>query len=333
MDPAVPNPVVDPAIDPAPTADEPKPVDPQPEDITGKVIPNEDPVVDPAPVEPAGDDPDPAVTPPTEPGTEPVVETPETPADPGEESAEAVPPVPASPVEPAAPSQATVVPDPGEYKPNDYSFQVTLADGERQRIRSPEEAEAIAKNPDNFKTPAQLLEFIRKTTRMENNLEADKRDYDTKKTQHDEYVAQEQVRNETLDGWVKEIDYLAETGKLPKVAAQYKNADWADPEVAKQPGVKEQLDLLQYVQEENSRREKAGLPPIRSMEQGYYQMMDDKRSKTDQANDQAAAEARKARGAMVGGATGAQPTTLPKDVIAGEGGSLSDLNSYSLNNV
>src|ERR1700741_82746 len=67
------------------------------------------------------------------------------------------------------PAPVITVEDTGEYKPADYSFEVTLKDGKTVKVSTTEEAEKLADNPDNFETPKQLMDFINKQNKMARN--------------------------------------------------------------------------------------------------------------------------------------------------------------------
>lgn len=163
------------------------------------------------------------------------------------------------------PESLVTVADPGEYQPADYSFEVTLSDGKTVKVTSPEEADKLADDPDNFETPRQLSDFLKKSVSMSNKLERDKEKWEAQKATFDEQTEAENDRKENIDNIANEIGYLVSEGLLPEVAEEYKTANWQDPEVAKQPGVKEQLALLDYMVKENTKREKAKIKPLTSM--------------------------------------------------------------------
>ena len=223
------------------------------------------------------------------------------------------------------PAPVITVEDPGEYKPADYSFEVTLKDGKTVKVSTTEEAEKLADDPDNFETPKQLMDFINKQNKMARNLERDYEKWESQKKTFTEQLETETQRRETIDTYVSEFSYLVSKGLIPAVAKEYLDADWSDPEVAKQPGVKEQLALLDYMVKENAIRAKAHVKPITSIVDAYnawqldadHQKEESKRKETEEA-EKAAGEARKAAGARVAGVSPAnQGTYVPKGIAVG----------------
>ncbi len=222
-------------------------------------------------------------------------------------------------VAPEAPDvpQNTVA-DPGEYKPADYSFEVTLADGKKVTIKTPEDAEKLAEDADNFETPAQLMDFINKQNKMNRQLE---RDYEKWEAQHktfSEQVENESQRREQVESYISEFQYLVGKGLLPSVPQRFAQANWSDPEVAKQPGVKEQLALIKYMDKENGIREKAGIKPLTSIVDAFNAWQLENEHKAAFNENKAAGEARKAAGAKVAGVSPAQQGGyVPKGIAVG----------------
>lgn len=239
----------------------------------------------------------------TEPKTEAVVEEPEY-----------TEPVPALTVE-----------DPGEYKPADYSFEVTLKGGKTVKVSTPEEADKLSEDPENFETPKQLMDFITKSNKMHRQLDKDYDEWEKKHKTFSEQLETETQRRETIDGYVGEFQYLVSKGKLPAIAKEYVDADWSDPEIAKQPGVKEQIAILNYMAKENEVRAKAGVKPITSIVDAYNAWREDEGVKQEEADrkaqeeaDKAAGEARKAASARVAGVSPTnQGTYVPKGIAVG----------------
>jgi hypothetical protein len=121
------------------------------------------------------------------------------------------------------------------------------------------------------------------------------------------------------------MNYLETEGKLPKVDPKYKDANWEDPAIRQQPGIKERMDLLEYRTGKNQERARLGLPQMSVLEAMTQRMLDGQQAaESDKKNK--AGEARKAAGAMVGGAAPSAPSNIPNDLIVGEGGSIRDLN-------
>lgn len=229
------------------------------------------------------------------------------------------------PVEFSQPQSLVTVADPGDYQPADYSFEVTLADGNKVKVTSPEEADKLADDPDNFETPRQLSDFLKKSVSMSNKLERDKEKWEAQKATFDEQTEAENDRQKNIDSIANEIGYLVSEGLLPEVAEEYKTANWQDPEVAKQPGVKEQMALLDYMVKENAKREKAGIKPLTSMLDAYngWSRTEEQRKAADTAkaaNDekQKQGDARRAASSRVASVSPSnQAAYVPKGIAVG----------------
>lgn len=209
--------------------------------------------------------------------------------------------------------------DPGEFEPSDHSFQITLADGKTKTVKTPEDADKIAEDPDNFETPKQLLDFIRKAEKMERQQDKEREEHDAKVEEHNKQKQAEQERRETVESLTSEFLYLENKGLLPKVSKANRNADWSDPEVMKQPGVKEQIDLLNYMVKENEVRIKAGVKPFGSALDAFNAWQLDTDRQKQEKETKAQGEARKAAGARVAGSSPAQQGTyVPKGIAVGD---------------
>lgn len=216
------------------------------------------------------------------------------------------------------PEPAVTVENPGDYTPKDYSFKVTLADGKTRTISTPEEADKIAEDADNFETPAQLMDFIRKSQKMENSLEKDREKYEEDKAKYDEQLKSETERRETVNAIANEFEYLESKGLLPPTPAQYKNADWSDPDVAKQPGVVEKIELLNYMVRENEARAKAGVQPLTSVIDALNAFEADEDRQTKETERKESGERRKAAGSRVAGVSPSrQSPYVPKGIAVG----------------
>lgn len=218
------------------------------------------------------------------------------------------------------PIPALTVEDPGEYKPTDHSFEVTLKGGKTVKVKTPEDAEKLADDPENFETPAQLMQFINKQNKMNINLDRDYDKWQTQKKTFDEQSATETQRAETINTLASEFKYLEDKGLVPKVAKEYRDADWSDPEVLKQPGVKEQVELLNYMVKENEVRLKAGVKPITSVVDALnaWKLENGDKVKEREEKAKAAGQARKAAGARVSGVSPAQQGSfVPKGIAVG----------------
>lgn len=219
------------------------------------------------------------------------------------------------------PAPVVTVTDPGEYKPADYSFEVTLKDGKTHKVGSPEEAEKLADDPDNFETPKQLMDFINKSQRMSAKLDRDHDKWTDQKQLFDSQTETETERMETVNNMAAEFEYLISKGLLPPVADEYKSVDWQNPEVRKQPGVKEQTQLLDYMIKENAAREKAGVRPLNSVIDAFNAWTLENGKSSAQESEKKAGEARKAAGARVAGVSPSQQVPyVPKGIAVGRTG-------------
>lgn len=224
------------------------------------------------------------------------------------------------------------VEDPGDYQPADYSFDVVTYDAEGNnpkihKIKTPEDADKLLEDDPNFGSAKNLLDFQRRVSKMENNLDRDKEKWQEKS---DLYKKQGEVAREraaTVERIANGINYLVSKGKLPKVDAKYANADWSDPQVAKQPGVKEQLALLDYMVKENKVRAKAGVELLTGAVDTYNAMMQDDKYQEAVKTKQQAGEQRKKNGGKVAGTTTSPRAVAPKGIAVGRGGALRDLDS------
>lgn len=230
------------------------------------------------------------------------------------------------------PAPVAEIQDPGDFVPGDYSFEVITYDEEGKhpkthKITSLEQWEELVDSDPNYGTSGALLKAQRLATKMELGQERDERDWKAKKDEFDKYASENKARIDYINNIGAEINYLVSKGKLPKVESKYASADWSDPEVAKQPGVKEQLELLGYMRKENDARRRAGLKSEVNAIDAYNAMLLDKRESQTKDARKAAAEARKVAGSRVASQTPApMSTSAPEGISIGRGGSLRDLN-------
>lgn len=226
----------------------------------------------------------------------------------------------------------TTIEDPGEFTVPDVAFEVTVYDdegknGKTVKISSVDDWDNLLDKDPNLGTAAALMKAQREATKMENKLDRAQEDWQKQKTEYESQMEVEQQRIDTTNAWVNEINYLVQSGDLPKVDAKYKDADWSDPEIAKQDGVKEQIELLKFMRNENKAREKASLKPITSVIDAFnaFERKSSKTKTTEQ--NKARGEARKAAGAKVAGVSPAPVSNAPKGVAVGRAGNLNDLGS------
>lgn len=222
--------------------------------------------------------------------------------------------------------------DPGDFVPANYSFSVTVYTGEEGKekaktvtIRSVEDAERLLEEDPSFGSSKGFVDFNRKVMRLESNLERDEREHKALKDAYDDQQKGIEAQQERVNTIANEIEYLVSKEKLPKIADKYKNANWADSAVAKQPGVKEQLALIKYMNKENIERRKLGLSPMGALD-AYNQMQAEVSDKRKAENRVTSAEARKQAGGRVSGVNPAPVGAgAPKGIAVGRGGSLRDL--------
>jgi hypothetical protein len=107
-------------------------------------------------------------------------------------------------------------------------------------------------------------------------------------------------------------------GYIPKIDPKYLDADWSDPGIAKQDGVKEQIELLNYMVKENEARLKAKVKPLVSIVDTFNAWQLDTGRQKEEAEAKAAAEARKEAGARVAGVSpSSQGSYVPKGIAVG----------------
>ena len=215
------------------------------------------------------------------------------------------------------PEPVVTVEDPGDFVPKDYSFDIKVGD-KNITVTSVEQAEKIAEDNAEDLDAKSLLKLIKESNKMALAIERDEKEHDEKKTAFNDQKQNVAEQNERIATIVKEFDYLIGKGKLPAIEDKYKNADWSDPEIAKQPGIKEQKELLTYMEKENGIRTKAGLNPMTSILEAYSAWQLDSDKKTQVETDKAAGEARKQAGARVS-STSQNPaaSTAPSGIAVG----------------
>lgn len=208
--------------------------------------------------------------------------------------------------------------DPGEYKPADYSFEVEIK-GKTVKVTSAEQADQLADDNADDLDARTLGKLIREGLKIDTKLEKDKAAWDVKKATYDTQKQLEDERQENVSSMMNEFEYLVGKGLLPKISKEYRDANWSDPEVAKQPGVKEQLALLSFIAKENNVRAKAGVKPFSSVVDAYNAMQTEKGRKQTEEARKTATEARKNAGAKVAGTTTtpANLTNAPKGIAVG----------------
>jgi hypothetical protein len=200
--------------------------------------------------------------------------------------------------------------DPGEFQPQDYSFEVTVYDEEGSKpksvkIASIDEWEKLLADEPNLGSSLAVNKAFRQAQKMESNIERDYQQWSEAKKEYEEALEQDQVTQKRNDTIFNEMSYLIERGDLPKLTTEeMNNLNWNDPAVVKaHPNIAAHAELLQYMRTENATRLKAGLTPLQSALDAYNAMQLDTRRKQDIEARKAAGEARKAAGARVASGT------------------------------
>lgn len=238
--------------------------------------------------------------------------------------------VPAEAVDNFAPA----VEDPGEFTPTDFSFEITTFEGENKtprvhKITSPDQWDNLVESDPNFGSPAALLRAQRLATKMESGIEREQAEYEAKKEAFDadqQRLAQSEAQ---LVAWDNQLDYLSESGKLPKISAAEKDADWNNATNAKRPAIAARVELLQYFAKQNATRARIGMPPFASLVDAYNDMQMNAPSKGTEAVKRQATEQRRQAGAKVAGASSMQTTSAPSGISVGRvlPGGLRDLDA------
>lgn len=223
--------------------------------------------------------------------------------------------------------------DPGDYTPADYSFEITVYTGEEGKekpktvtVRSVEEAERLLEDDPNFGSAKNLLDFNRKVSKMENNLERDESEWQKKRDTFDEAAESENERQAKFNIVVNELAYLEKKGKLPEVPANLRNANWQDAEVAKDPAVKSQLALIKYMAKENEERATLGLSPMGAIDAFNAMQSEAIEKNRDSSKTKSALERRQAS-ARVARSSPAPVSNVPKGIKVGRAGNLRDIGS------
>jgi hypothetical protein len=216
--------------------------------------------------------------------------------------------------------------DPGEYVPEDFSFSIEL-DGKTHKISTPEEATEFADENAEKLTAKQLLGFMRQSTKMEDKIERHREAWEKAKSEYDEQKSLNDAQIANVTNIANEINYLVNKGKLPKVDPKYANTDWSNPTVAKQAGVKEQVELLEYMRKENAELVKAGLPPMTSPIAAFNAMELERRDNQEEDAEKVAGAKRQKASGRVASAAAKPVNVKPKGVAVGRAFNLSDLDS------
>lgn len=217
--------------------------------------------------------------------------------------------------------------DPGDFKPGDHSFTITL-NGKRVTVTSVEQADELAEDPDAFKDAKQLIRFMDKRSDMRSAIQKDRDTYDQQKTTYEQNQQLEEIRNDRLTTWSNEFDYLTKRGDIPAVDAKLNTAEaglkWATDH-KDEPGVKERLGIMKYMDDESKNRQAAGLPPMTSMLEAYNEMQVKDLRSGEVSREQDAIKTRQEQGSRVAGRSPYVPGNTEKGEIVGSPGTLNDL--------
>lgn len=217
--------------------------------------------------------------------------------------------------------------DPGDFKPGDHSFTVTI-NGTRTKVSTIEEADKLAEDPDAFKDAKQLIRFMDKRSDMRQGLAEDKKTYEADKSKFEAQQQLVEIRNERLTTWANEFEYLTKRGDIPAVKDELNTADaglkWATDH-KEEPGVKERLAIMKYMDDESKNRQAAGLPPMTSMIEAYNEMQLSALKTGDKVQADRDLKTRQERGSRVSGPAPYVPGNTESGEIVGTPGTLNDL--------
>lgn len=237
------------------------------------------------------------------------------------------------------PEDVVYIEDPGDFTPQDYSFDVITynEDGKKPKtvkIKSVEDWDNLLDTDPNLGSAANLMKAQRLVTKMENNGERDKAEWQKSKDEYDKALAEHNQSEAVTNTWANEIAYLEENGLLSKVPAKFKDVLWigkdANKEALANEAVKAQIELLNYMKSENIKRRKLGLSDM-GPEAAFNAQQRSDREKKQLETKKASDDARKEAGAKVAGTTPNPVTVAPKGIAVGVGGSLRDLGNTSWN--
>lgn len=235
--------------------------------------------------------------------------------------------------EPVVQTQVVEIEDPGEFKPQDYSFEVVTFDEDGKKpktvkVTSIEQWDELLEGEANLGSSAAVGKAFRAAQKMDANLERDRAAHESAVKEYEAAVESSQVRTQRNDNIFNEMNYLIGKGDLPKLTVEERdNLDWDDGDVVKaHPNIKPHKELLNYMRRENGTRDKAGLAPLSSVLDAFNAMQLDTRRKADTEKETKVAEARKQAGARVAsGSPGPTSAVSPKGIAVGRVGDLGRL--------
>ena len=221
--------------------------------------------------------------------------------------------------------------DPGEFKPQgDYAFDVKLADGSTRRISSVDEADKFQQDLDNnpeLITAGQFALFNRKASAMESGIAAEQAAYNKDKAAFDAQQAQAETRNNIVQGINNGMNYLQSKGLLEPVPAELNTADVRWEDHTDNSAIKQRLDILKYMEAENTARAAAGLEPSFDVVAAHNAMELDRLRQADAQETTDSRNKSRAKASVITGRTQGivQPTQTTPGRITGTGGTLDDL--------
>lgn len=219
------------------------------------------------------------------------------------------------------------VEDPGDFKPGDHSFTITV-NGTRTKVSSVEQADQLAEDPDAFKDAKQLIRFMDKRSDMRQGIAEDRKAYEEQKAKFEGEQQLETIRNERLSTWANELDYLTSRGDIPGVKPEFNTQEaglkWST-EFKDEPGVKERLAIMDYMEKESANRQKAGLPPMTSMIEAHNEMQLNSLKSGNETKRTDEIKQRQERGSRVAGSSPYVPSDNNSGEIVGTPGTLDDL--------
>lgn len=205
--------------------------------------------------------------------------------------------------------------NPGEYVPNDYSFDFEL-EGKSIKINSVEEAEKFAEDNAEKFTAKELLAFVTKSNKMATNLERDKEKFDKKAEEYKKFQDDQAAEIEFTNSLVAEVEYLISKGKMPVVPEEFQS-DWTTHEARNNPAIQKHMNLVNYFKNESAVRVKAGLKPMTSMLEAYNSWQLEQKSDNESSLKKQQAEDRKSRSGKVAGVSPKPVNIAPKGVAVG----------------
>lgn len=218
--------------------------------------------------------------------------------------------------------------NPGDFKPGDYSFEITTTDGKSHKISTPEDAEgfgALLDDDPAIIVASQFAKFNSKLAVMEQGIAADKREFDAKKADFDAQQQLDDNRTQMITNVDSGFKYLQSQGKLTAVPTELNTGSVRWEDHRDNEAIKQRLDILAYMNKDNEERLTAGLEPSFDAVSAYNAMRLENMEKTAGQTSKRQVTDRQRKGSLVGAPSAYEPHGQTKGSIVGEGGSLNDL--------